>query len=115
MAPETDAVSGDALPGVPATGDAAPGERGIQQQLALATEEVVAERAQSRELQSRVGELEEQVTTMKRLLELKDDELARLQQTLGADESLPDEEALAAVEDIMSDATGEQGRRRRIC
>lgn len=107
MAPETDAVSGDALPGVPATGEAAPGEQGVRQQLALATEEVVAERAQSRELQSRVGELEEQVTTMKRLLELKDDELARLQQTLGAEAGLPEEEALAVVEDIMSDTAGE--------
>jgi pilus assembly protein FimV len=107
MAPETDAVSGDALPGVPATGEAAPGVKGVQQQLALATEEVVAERAQSRELQSRVGELEEQITTMKRLLELKDDELARLQQTLGAEEGLPEEEALAVVEDIMSDTAGE--------
>ncbi|MBT8121698.1 MAG: hypothetical protein KJO10_04100, partial [Gammaproteobacteria bacterium] len=107
VAPETDAVSGDALPGVPATGEAAPGEQGVRQQLALATEEVVAERAQSRELQSRVGELEEQITTMKRLLELKDDELARLQQTLGAEEGLPEEESLAVVEDIMSDTAGE--------
>lgn len=107
VAPETDAVSGDALPGVPATGDAVSGEKEIQQQLALATEEVVAERAQSRELQSRVGELEEQITTMKRLLELKDDELARLQQTLGADENLPGDESVAVVKDIMSDAAGE--------
>ena len=107
VAPETDTVSGDALPGVPATGDAVSGEKEIQQQLALATEEVVAERAQSRELQSRVGELEEQITTMKRLLELKDDELARLQQTLGADETLPVEEPLAVVENIMSDAAAE--------
>ncbi len=85
-APESDAVSGAALPGDPASSDTAAGNQELQQQLALATEEVAAGRAQSEELQSRVGELEEQITTMKRLLELKDNEFASLQQSITSSE-----------------------------
>jgi pilus assembly protein FimV len=88
-APEEDAVSGAAMPGDPLTG-AAGESQDIQQRLALADEEVAAERAQSQELQSRVGELEEQITTMTRLLELKDDELARLQQNIATDDIQPE-------------------------
>ncbi|MGD2055300.1 MAG: FimV/HubP family polar landmark protein [Gammaproteobacteria bacterium] len=70
----------------------------LHQQLALATEEAQAGRAIAGELQSRVGELEEQVAGMQRLLELKDEQLARLQNRLaddtaesqsGADEAVP--------------------------
>ena len=96
-APEGEAVSGAALPGDPALSGGTTDPDELQQQLALAAEEVAAGRAQSAELQSRVGELEEQVTTMQRLLELKDDELARLQQTVGGEEQqtlqAPDAEA----------------------
>ncbi|MGB5258935.1 MAG: FimV/HubP family polar landmark protein [Gammaproteobacteria bacterium] len=86
-APEEDAVTGAALPGNPLTGAAEADVEEMQQRLALAAEEVAAEQAQSQELQSRVGELEDQVTTMKRLLELKDDELARLQQSVTVDDA----------------------------
>ncbi|MBT8116540.1 MAG: hypothetical protein KJO66_01805, partial [Gammaproteobacteria bacterium] len=53
-APEEDAVSGAAAPGDPLTGGAGD-SKDTQQRLALAAEEVAAERAQSQELQSRVG------------------------------------------------------------
>ena len=55
------------------------GNSSIQQQLALAAETAEANRAQSEELQSRLTELEEQLVTMKRLLELKNDQLASMQ------------------------------------
>ena len=80
VAPEGDAVEGAAMPGDPETITAETGgDADLTQQLALATEEVEAGKAQSRELQSRVDELETQIETMKRLLELKDDALANLQ------------------------------------
>jgi pilus assembly protein FimV len=54
-------------------------------QLALVSEEAEASKAQSVELQSRVADLEEQIETMKRLLELKDDALAGMQDQVAAD------------------------------
>ncbi len=106
-APEEDAVSGAASPGDPLTGG--PGDsQDIQQRLALAAEEVAAGQAQSQELQSRVGELEEQVTTMRRLLELKDDELARLQQNIATDDMLPDT-AMEQTSGAEPDAVAESG------
>jgi len=89
-APEDDAIEGAATA---SSGDpqAAEGEatEELNNQLALATEEAEASKAQSEELQTRVVELEQQIETMKRLLELKDDALADLQQ-LEASEMVPD-------------------------
>jgi pilus assembly protein FimV len=88
MAPEDDAVEGSATSGdsVNATGDSSNSSTEIlNQQLALATEEAETNKAQSSELRSQVSELEEQVETMARLLELKDDELAGMQQKLTID------------------------------
>ena len=99
-APEADAVTGAAVPGDPLSGEPSDDPKSLQQQLTLAAEEVAAERAQSQELQSQVSELEEQITTMQRLLELKDNELARLQQTFGA-EPLPDSMADEATSTTM--------------
>ena len=80
-APEDDAIEGAATA---SSGDpqAAEGESAAElgNQLALAAEEAEASKAQSVELQTRVTELEQQIETMKRLLELKDDALADMQQ-----------------------------------
>ena len=113
MAPEGDAVAGSATSGDPAeaTGDTSQSSPEIlNQQLALATEEAETSKAQSSELRSQVSELEEQVETMARLLELKDEELAGMQQKLATDaavESVPEEtepEALdAPAEEIPVD------------
>ncbi len=87
MAPETAAVDGMATSGDPVEADGTSSEASaeiLNQQLALATEEAEANKAQSAEYQSQVSELEEQVETMKRLLELKDEELAGMQQRLAA-------------------------------
>ena len=88
LAPEGDAVEGSATPGDPAeaTSDSSESSTEIlNQQLAMATEEAETSKAQSTELRSQVSELEEQVETMARLLELKDEELARMQQQLAAE------------------------------
>jgi pilus assembly protein FimV len=85
----------------------APASGDLQQQLALATEEAEAGRAQSEELQSRVGELEEQVEAMQRLLELKDAQLASMQnrQRLEGEATVETEGGVEADESI---ATAEQ-------
>jgi pilus assembly protein FimV len=86
VAPDEGAIKGGATPGMPA-GNAttqAPAAKELLQQLTLATEEAEAGRAQTQELQSRVGKLEEQVSNMQRLIELKDAQLANLQKRLAA-------------------------------
>lgn len=95
VAPEGDSVEVIAVPGdANQTGMETVEAGSIDQQLALATEEAEASRAQSTELQSRVNELEQQIDTMKRLLELKDHALAQMQnqsvQAEGADSERSD-------------------------
>jgi pilus assembly protein FimV len=81
VAPESKDVDSAAAAGDAPNPDekSAQGDK-LEQQLALATEAAEASQAQSAELQSRVSDLEQQVNTMKRLLELKDNALAQLQQ-----------------------------------
>jgi pilus assembly protein FimV len=102
MAPETDAVDGTATSGDPVEADGASSDTTtagmLNQQLALATEEAEANKAQSAEFQSQVSELEEQVETMKRLLELKDEALANMQQRLSPDTGSAAPEVTAAAE-----------------
>jgi pilus assembly protein FimV len=88
VAPEEEAISGAAAAGA-ADGGAetttqAAGSQELLQQLAMATKEAEAGRAQTEELQSRVGKLEEQVADMQRMIELKDEQLANLQNRLAA-------------------------------
>jgi pilus assembly protein FimV len=80
-APEDEAIEGAATAssGDPQVSDGESATE-LNNQLALAAEEAEASKAQSEELQTRVTELEQQIETMKRLLELKDDALADLQQ-----------------------------------
>ena len=112
MAPEDDAVEGSATSGDPveATGDASQSSTGLMnQQLALAAEEAETSKAQSTELRSQVSELEEQVETMARLLELKDDELAGMQQKLATDATAEAvEPASEEAEPEMLDETAEE-------
>jgi pilus assembly protein FimV len=98
-APEDDTIQAVATAGDPQTDDTESGSGNIEQQLALATESAEANRAQSEELQSRVTELEEQLQTMKRLLELKNDQLASMQNQQAAEamEATPPQAATDAV------------------
>ncbi len=108
-APEDDTVQGAAAAGDPEAGDSESGSSNIEQQLALATETAEANRAQSEELMSRVTELEEQLQTMKRLLELKNDQLASMQNKQAAavvEETPPPSvaESVASTEDAGTGA-----------
>lgn len=103
VAPEGDSAEGMATSGAPqAAGAASDDIERLKQELTLATEEADAGRAQSSELRSRVTELEQQIDTMKRLLELKSDQLASLQNQQG-------DAAGAAMEELpgLADATGD--------
>ena len=86
IAPDEEAIKGAAVPGMPEgeVANPATGPQALLQQLAIATEEAEAGRAQSEELQTRVGNLEKQVADMQRLIELKDADLANLQNRLAA-------------------------------
>ena len=117
MAPEDDAVEGNATMGDPveATGDSSEsGTELLNQQLAMATEEAETSKVQSAELQSQVSELEEQLETMARLLELKDEALASMQQQLAADaaaepaEAAPEEVELEIVDETAEEAIAEE-------
>jgi len=109
VAPEADAVeAASAAAGTPGD-DMQPAEAGsndLEQQQAMATAEDEASRAQSGELQARVTELEDQVTDMQRLLELKDAQLASMQnrQAGTADTLQPGEDTATAQEPV--DTTG---------
>ena len=82
--PEGEMVAGSASGSEAGDTDSeASGDGNIRQQLVLASEEVEAGRAESEELQSRVQELEDQVQNMQRLLELKSEELAGMQNEPG--------------------------------
>ena len=107
-APEDDAIEGAATA---SSGDpqAAEGESTteLNNQLALASEEAEASKAQSEELQTRVTELEQQIETMKRLLELKDDALADLQQQEASEAALDTATGADAQEDTAIEMTEE--------
>jgi pilus assembly protein FimV len=103
VAPDEETIKEAAVSGVPeGTAATQPHEsQALLQQLAVATEEAETGRAQSEELQSRVGKLEEQVADMQRLIELKDAELANLQNRLAAQD-----QAAANSTDAASPETG---------
>ena len=94
--PEGETVAGSASGSEAGDPDSeASGKVNVGQQLVLASEEIEAGRAQSEELQSRVQELEAQVQKMQRLLELKSEELAGIQNQSG------DQAVEAAVSEEM--------------
>jgi pilus assembly protein FimV len=105
-----EAIEGTAAPGAPApdADNASEETRNLQQQLAMAAEEAEASRARSGELQTRVTELEDQVTNMQRLLELKDAQLASLQNRLDVVEenTPPAETGVTGETAAASDETG---------
>jgi len=104
-APEDDTAQSAATAGDPQAGDAETGSSDITQQLALATETAEANRAQSEELQSRVTELEDQLATMKRLLELKNDQLANIQNLQATAEAEDTPSTAESDEPVVANAT----------
>ncbi|MDX2455926.1 MAG: FimV/HubP family polar landmark protein, partial [Gammaproteobacteria bacterium] len=117
-APEDEAIEGLATA---SSGDpeAAEGQStaDLATQLALASEEAEASKAQSEELQSRVTELEDQIETMQRLLVLNDDALAGMQEQVASETATgtevvevdaPESSATEAVQEIGVDTLDEQ-------
>jgi pilus assembly protein FimV len=86
------AAPSDAKPGEPA---AKPGES--PQAMAAAQEAAESAKRENEELKSRLAMLEDQIKDMRRLINLKDDQLAQLQAAVGA-ESKPPAEARPPVE-----------------
>ncbi len=60
-----------------ATGTTAPGD--MHKELALATEAVETQRQETEDLRTRLTDLEQQITTMQKLMTIKDEQLAALQ------------------------------------
>jgi pilus assembly protein FimV len=58
----------------------------LQDELALARENLASKDQENTDLQNRVRDLEEQIENMQRLMTLKDDDLARLQEKLAAEQ-----------------------------
>ncbi|MEN8108048.1 MAG: FimV/HubP family polar landmark protein [Pseudomonadota bacterium] len=104
VAPEDDLATGDAVPGSPdSAADSGEGSSNLRQQLALANEEAEAGRAQSEELKTRVSKLEEQLASMQRLLELKDEQLASIQAGLAASAEAAAETDAAGDDEAVTD------------
>lgn len=84
---------------------------GLDEQLLLAREEAESSRQRADQLQDSVANLEEQLADLKRLLELKDDQLAQLQSSFAQEEVTEQEqsttdattdEAMAAAETALA-------------
>ena len=80
----------------------------MQKELMMANEALEEERRQGEEMSGRVSLLEEQIANMQRLIQLKDNELARLQaQSAGANVESMQEEETAPAETTPSEAAAE--------
>ncbi|MGD8615899.1 MAG: FimV/HubP family polar landmark protein [Gammaproteobacteria bacterium] len=73
------------------SGEAVPDLKALQNELMIANEALEAQRRQSEEMATRMSVLEEQIQNMQRLIQLKDDELARLQAQVGDELGQPQE------------------------
>jgi len=72
-----------ATPGAAAAAAAESDLQALRRELALATEQLAAQEQEGSELRTRLGEAEELVQQLQRLVELREQELAALQQQLG--------------------------------
>ncbi len=67
-------------------------ENSLKRDLVLANEALEAQRSEGKEMTNRLGVLEEQIQNMQRLIQLKDDELARMQANAGSEITPADSE-----------------------
>lgn len=86
-------------------GDAAATDA-LRDQLAAAQEEADRASRENAELNSRLGDLERQLATLQRLLELKDDQLATLQGQMGEAPATPAQQAEPATPTPVADDGG---------
>ena len=96
---------GEASSGSVGEGAADTSVEALQRELVLANEALEAQRSESQEMAKRLGVLEEQIQNMQRLIQLKDDELARLQS--GATGSTATE-AIAPEQAAMTETGADQ-------
>ncbi|WP_078083256.1 FimV/HubP family polar landmark protein [Microbulbifer mangrovi] len=119
------AAPGDNESVLSGSGSGAGESEALEGELAVSEEELDKSRLENTELQDRIGELNEQIDTMERLVEVSNDELQAVQaaaeQTAEASESgemtseLADEEAGAEAElDGLATETGEQAGEDRL-
>lgn len=78
-------VAPDSAEGAAGTGAEDTSLQAVQHDLLIANEALEAQRRQSEEMSERLSVLEQQIQNMQRLVQLKDDELARLQAQVGED------------------------------
>ncbi len=83
----------------------ASGLEALQNDLMIANEALEAQRRQGEEMSTRLSVLEEQIQNMRRLIQLKDDELARLQAQVG--EEVLDSEPAVAEAAVMEEPLSE--------
>ena len=86
--------------------DADTGVEQVRTELALAVEELEAQRQQNQDLNERLADLEQQIAQLHRLVQLSDDELARMQGSLaGEDAAAADtgEESAAPAQEQLED------------
>lgn len=85
-------------------GDSDQGEAlaGLQQQLLAAQDEFETAQSENQELSSRVNSLSSQIEQLERLIELKDAELASLQQQLGKSAESANKEELKPSQDLAA-------------
>jgi pilus assembly protein FimV len=86
---EGEAEEGAATSG-PGSEEAEADREALRQELARTREDLLARREENAELDGRVDELEAQVERLQRLLELKNEELAAIQQAEGSEADEPD-------------------------
>jgi pilus assembly protein FimV len=87
-----------------------PGSEGLQtmqKELMMANEALEEQRRQGEEMSTRLSTLEEQIANMQRLIQLKDNELARLQAQSAGAPSEPVQGESAAAETTPSEASAE--------
>lgn len=79
---------------------------GVDAGKAVAMEELESARRENDELNTRVDDLQDQVKTLQRLLELKNNQLADVQQGAAANDAAAQETPVTDSEDATSDQTG---------
>ncbi len=89
------------------TGEEAASLDALKRELVLANEAMEAQRRESEEMANRLSVLEEQIRNMQRLIQLKDDELARLQAMTGEQSSAGATVPEAATEEAAA-GSGEE-------
>lgn len=77
----------------------------LENELAITQEQLDAAQRENSDLRSRIGDLEEQIATMARLIEVSNDEMVALQQAMATGEPLP--EAAAPTAEPVQEPTPE--------